>query len=92
MSPTWIKFLGALGGFCFSYCGVPLAWATIRAGKHLGAPVTTAWGIMMGTLCMYAYLFLSYGFDWLLALNYSVEFTSWAVVAFYYYQDALRSN
>lgn len=88
MNLPLIKLLGALGGFCFAYCGVPLAYATIRAGKNLGAaPVATAWGIVIGAVSMYLYLLLSFGFDWLLAVNYSVEFLSWTTVLVYYYRD-----
>ena len=85
MTPALIKLLGGLGGFCFAYCGVPLAWATVRVGKSLGTPVTTAWGIVIGAICMYGYLLLTYGFDPLLTVNYSVEFLSWALVVFYHY-------
>lgn len=80
-----IKLLGAIGGFCFAYCGVPLAWATMKAGKHLGVDIRTAWGIVIGAVCMYFYLLGTYGFDWLLTINYSVEFLSWALVVLYYY-------
>jgi hypothetical protein len=80
-----VKILGAIGGFCFAYCGVPLAVATIKAGKSL-APVTTAWGIVIGTIAMYLYILLTFGFDWLLTVNYSVELLSWATVVVYHYR------
>jgi hypothetical protein len=87
ITPAFVKLLGAIGGFCFAYCGVPLAYATLRARKSLSAaPIATAWGIVIGAVCMYAYLFLTYGFDLLLTINYTVEILSWAIVVFYHYK------
>ncbi len=81
----FVSLLGTLGGICFAYCGVPLAWASIKAGKGL-APVSTAWGIVIGTIAMYLYLFLTYGFNFILSVNYTVEFLSWATVLYYHYR------
>lgn len=86
MSAFLLKLLAAVGGFCFAYCGVPAAWATVKAGKSIGTPVSVAWSICIGALCMYTYLLLSYGFDWILAVNYGVEFTSWATIVVYHYK------
>lgn len=85
------KLLGLIGGFCFAYCGVPLAWATARAGKSIGTPIFTALAIVAGGVSMYAYLLLTYGFDWLLTVNYSVEILSWATVAFYHYWPRIKT-
>lgn len=80
-----IKLLGLIGGFCFAYCGVPVAIASFSKGGSIGTPVSVAWMILVGAVAMYAYLYLSYGFDWLLAINYSVEALSWGVVLRYHY-------
>ncbi len=80
-----IEALGILGGVCFAYCGVPVAWATLKAGRHLGTPVAVAWMIVIGAILMYAYLYARHGFDPILTLNYSVEAASWAVVIWFRY-------
>lgn len=92
MIPALIRdFFGATGGFCFAYCGVPLAWATIREGKTVKGVYYTALAIMMGGINMYLYLLLTYGFNWLLAINYTIEITSWAIVAYYYLRPRVSS-
>lgn len=83
MSP--VALLGAIGGIAFACCGVPVAWATLRAGKSVGTPVSIALFCILGSLATYAYLLLTYGFNPLLTANYSVEFATWAVVAWYHF-------
>lgn len=83
---AFTKFIGAAAGFCFAYCGVPIAWKTYRAGKSLGTPVVTAIGICLGTLLAWFYLFFTYGLDVLLTINYTVEFLSWFIVIIYHYK------
>jgi len=80
-----LSIIGLLGGFCFAYCGVPAAWATIRAGKSIGTPVTIAWMIAAGTILMYTYLFTLYGFNPVLTVNYAVEGLSWTIIVWYHY-------
>lgn len=80
-----IKLLGILGGLFFSYCGVPAAWATFKAKRSVGVPIGTAWMIVLGGICMYSYMTLSYGLDWILTINYAVEVASWAVIVWYHY-------
>ena len=84
----FVKMVGIIGGCLFAYCGVPTAYMTIKAGKSIGTPVTIAWSIAVGALCMYSYLYLTYGFDLLLAINYSIEFGSWAAIVFYHYRGS----
>lgn len=80
-----IKLLGILGGLCFSYCGVPAAWATFKAKRTIGVPVSTAWLITLGGIFMYSYVTLSYGLDWILTVNYTIEVASWSVILWYNY-------
>jgi hypothetical protein len=80
-----LPIIGLLGGFCFAYCGVPAAWATIKAGKSVGTPVSIAWMIAAGTIFMYSYLFGMYGFDPILTINYAVEGSSWGTIVWYHY-------
>jgi len=79
------KLLGVLGGFCFGYCGVPAAYQTFKAGKSVGTPVSIAWMIFLGAIFMYSYLFLNYGFDLILTINYLVEALSWGLIVYYHY-------
>lgn len=81
-----LEALGLLGGACFAYCGVPAAWATVKKGRSIGTPVSVAWMITLGSVLMYAYLFMSYGFNTVLAINYTVEFLSWATLVWYHYR------
>lgn len=80
---TPLQLLGLVGGSLFAYAAVPQAVRTIRAGKHLGVPLDIAAAIFGGTLAMYGYLHASHGFDWVIAVNYSVEALSWGVLLFY---------
>lgn len=82
-----IELLGILGGFCFAYAGVPGAIATWKAGKSIGIPIFTSWLIFLGTIFLYAYLYLSYGFDWILTINYSIEGISWGIIIKYHYLE-----
>lgn len=86
MNPILLKIIGLAGGFCFAYCGVPTAWATIKKGASTGMPVITAWMISVGGILMYWYLTASFGFDWVLAVNYLVEVVSWLIVVKYHYR------
>lgn len=79
------KILGLLGGFCFGYCGCPAAYATVRSGKSVGTPISIAWMIFLGSIFMYSYLFRTYGFDWVLTFNYSIEAVSWGFIVYYHY-------
>ena len=66
-------------------CGVPAAYKTIRAGKSLGTPISIAWMIFLGSIFMYSYLTLTYGFDIIITLNYSIEAVSWGILVLYHY-------
>lgn len=81
-----IKLLGILGGLCFSYCGIPTAYLTHRAGKSIGTPVSVAWMIFLGALFMYGYLLGSYGFDLILTANYLIEAASWGLIVYFHYR------
>lgn len=78
-----IQILGLLAGSLFAYAAVPQAIRTIRAGKHLGTPTDLILAIFFGTITMYSYLRATTGFDWVVAVNYSVEGLSWGVLLFY---------
>lgn len=79
------KILGLLGGFCFGYCGIPASYATIKAKKSIGTPISIAWMIFLGSIFMYSYLFRTYGFDLLLTFNYGIEALSWGIIVYYHY-------
>ena len=77
--------IGVLGGFAFAFAAVPQAVATCRAGKSLGTPLSIAWAIFVGCICLYTYLTGAHGFDLLLTLVYSVETISWATLLWFNY-------
>ena len=79
------SLLGILGGFAFAYCGIPAAIATYKAKKSVGTPIFVAIMIILGSIFMYSYLLLSYGFDLLLAINYLVQLCSWGLIAYYHF-------
>lgn len=81
--------LGALAGIGFALCGVPAAWRCYRAGNANGVPILTAWLIFVSGIAMYFYLFFTYGWNPLLAVNYAVEVGSWGVVLSYRYMPGL---
>jgi hypothetical protein len=81
-----IKLLGIIGGILFCCCGVPAAYKTFIAKKSIGTPVSIAWMIALGSIFMYAYLILTYGFDVILTLNYSIEAISWLTIVYYHYK------
>lgn len=85
-----LELLGLFGGFCFAYCGVPTMIRTIRAGKSIGTPADVAWFIFLGGVCMYSYLLLKFGFDIILAINYTIEIISWGVILLYHYRRVGR--
>ncbi len=80
----WSVF-GFIGGACFAFAAVPAAVRCIRTGQSSGTPVSIAWAVFVGCICLYTYLIGTYGFDWLLTLIYGVETASWAVVLLYCY-------
>jgi C1A family cysteine protease len=80
-----VKLLGIVGGICFALCGVPAAIGTYRAKNSIGTPISIALAITIGAISMYLYLLLTYGFDLLLALNYSIEVVSWGLIVYYHF-------
>jgi hypothetical protein len=84
MEITPTQLIGLIGGLCFAYCGVPAAYQALKDGLTR-TPVVVAWMICIGGVLMYTYLTIQHGFDWVLAVNYTVEVTSWAIVVLYHY-------
>jgi len=77
-----ISILGILGGGCFAVAGIPSAVQAMKQGFTY-IPKLTSWPIFMGVILLYCYLFLSHGFDPIIAAVYGVEGLSWLVVLFY---------
>ena len=80
-----LKLIGLLGGAGFAFAAVPTALKTWRAGKSQGTPVSIAWAIFVGCICLFTYLTAMHGLDWVLVAVYGVETTSWAVLLRYHY-------
>jgi uncharacterized protein with PQ loop repeat len=78
----WPLF-GFIGGVCFAFAAVPTAMRCIRTGRASGTPMSIAWAVFVGCICLYTYLTGLHGFDWLLTLIYGVETASWGVVLWY---------
>lgn len=85
---TWLQALGLFGGALFAWAAVPQAIRTIKARKHLGTPFSIIAAIFFGTIVMYSYLHATRGFDWVLAVNYSIEALSWGVLLGFYIREA----
>jgi len=85
-----LDVVGLIGGACFAYCGVPAAISTVKKGSSIGTPVSVAWMIVIGSIIMYGYLLARYGFNGVLAVNYGVEFLSWATIVWYHYRPRER--
>jgi uncharacterized protein with PQ loop repeat len=83
MNTLFVKIIGLVGGLLFAYCGVPQAYKTLKAKKHLGTPLDISLCIAIGSIFMYSYLTITFGFDWIITMNYLVEFVSWTVLVFY---------
>ena len=80
-----LKSLGLLGTVLFMVSGLPTAWRAWRAGRVYYIPRATTWCVFLGACLMLAYLWASFGFDWIVFLDYSVTIGSWAVVLRYEY-------
>ncbi len=88
----WLEILGIMGGLCFGFAAVPAAYRTLRARKHLGTPLSICMAIFFGCLLMWTYLFLSFGFDWVVTGTYGVETVSWAVLLYYAWKARLTGE
>jgi hypothetical protein len=92
MDSNITNMIGLVGGLFFAYCGVPQAYKTIVAGKHLGTPLSISASITIGTVLMYLYLYFAHGFDTIITINYSVEFISWLVIFIFGIKDTFSGN
>jgi hypothetical protein len=87
-----LSLLGILGGVCFAWAAVPTALGCLSDGRNRATPTFIAWMILSGTVLLYAYLYLMYGFNWVLQVNYSVEAWSWGTILFYTYFPRKRKQ
>jgi hypothetical protein len=81
-----IKLIGLLASFCFSFAAVPQAFKTLKLKKHLGTPFSIILSVFLGTIFMYSYLTLSYGWDLILFITYGIEFISWMILLIFYFR------
>jgi hypothetical protein len=86
-----VSLLGIIAGFCFATCGVPAARAAYKT-KTATAPLSVTVMIVIGGVCMFSYLFLTYGFNLLLTLNYGIEVASWGLILYYHVIEFLKSK
>ena len=78
-----LSLLGLLGGILFAAAALPATIRTIKAGKSLGTPVDISFVVCLGTVVQYVYLLLSYGFSWVLFVNYLVGFVCWVILLYF---------
>ena len=79
-----VQLLGSLAGLCFAYCGVPTACSVFKAKETPQGIGKTAVMIALGGILMWSYLYIMYGWNWILTVNYTVEVASWLIVVYYW--------
>lgn len=80
---TLTSVIGLLGNILFIYSALPELIRTIKAGKALGSPLDLILTICLGMVTMWCYTYLSRGFDWILVLNYGIQFIIWSGLLYY---------
>lgn len=85
-----MSVIGLVGGLAFAFAAVPAAVATVKAGRSLGTPISIAWAILIGCVCLYAYLTSAHGFDLILSATYGVETASWSAIIWMHYMPKRR--
>lgn len=78
-----IAILGIIGGAAFALAALPQALLTVKTGVDSPTPSSVITAILVGVACMYIYLLVTTGFDWIIFINYLVEGSTWLVLAGY---------
>lgn len=86
-----INILGLFSSVCFFFSGWPVAWAAYRDGKT-SLPASTCWAVFLGAVSMYAYLFITKGFDPIVALDYGSTIFCWGLALRYLYKPVERKT
>ncbi len=80
-----LRAVGLIGTALFMVSGLPTAWKAWRRGGVYYIPRATSWCVFLGAILMLVYLWTSFGFDWVVFLDYAVTIASWALVLRYEY-------
>ena len=75
--------IGLIGMVCFSISGIPQMTRSIRDGHSEGMALLTIWLWLIGEFCYIAYTLANYSSDFVLLVNYIMNFSVVAVIAYY---------
>jgi hypothetical protein len=78
---TFTNVLGLIGNGLFIYSAAPELYRTVTAGKALGTPLDLILTVALGMIVMGLYTYLSH--DWVLVLNYGLQFLIWGILLYY---------
>jgi uncharacterized protein with PQ loop repeat len=76
-----VEALGYIGGLCLALCGVPLAWATLRAGHAKGLDLGFLLLWFFGEVLTIIYILPKQ--DYPLLLNYGLNLTLLIIILRY---------
>jgi len=77
--------IGLIGMVCFSISGLPQMLKSIKEGNSEGMATGTIWLWLIGELCYIFYTLANYSSDFILMINYVLNFSIVAVIAWYKY-------
>ena len=75
--------IGLIGMICFSLSGIPQMVKSIRDGHSEGIATGTIWLWLIGELAYILYTLANYSTDFILLVNYVLNFSVVAVIAYY---------
>ena len=82
---TNLFLIGLIGMVCFSVSGVPQMLKSIRDGHSDGMAAGTLWLWLVGELSYIMYTLANYATDFILLVNYVLNFSVVAVIGYYKY-------
>ena len=75
--------VGLIGMVCFSFSGLPQMLKAIKEGHANGMAALTIWLWLIGEFCYICYTLANYSSDFVLMVNYVMNFSIVAVIAWY---------
>ena len=84
--------LAILGPFLLTICAIPMAWTAWKRGDAYYINRLFLWTWFWGDFLTLWHLVLNVGWDWPLAINYTVNFVSVGVVLWYSYRPRRRNG
>ena len=77
-----LEMLGLLGGLLFSLSSIPMLIQTLKNKHARYIPLLTAISIAGGAWCMFAYLIIKNGLDWIVVFDYMLTCVNWTIILF----------